>query len=208
MRDLIAAFTGATRAVMTEAGWRKRSGDVYSVALGDGFHATLGLNRSSTRHPLAVNPVVGVRYEPLERLMAELLGADSRSFVATLAKPIGYLMPERRFLQVQIAACDDAHGAAEQIRDLAQRFGLPFAHGLANIQSLMVALEGREYLPNPERARLLLPALHYLRGDPGAAQAAVSSGLRELEKYGQDPSVAVVAEFERFAGALNPLLES
>ncbi|MER6058920.1 hypothetical protein [Streptomyces albidoflavus] len=77
MRDLITAFSTDTRDRMTSAGWRKRTGDIYTHDLGDGFHAWVGLNRASKHHPLKINPVVGLRYDPLERLLADIAGAAS-----------------------------------------------------------------------------------------------------------------------------------
>lgn len=32
---------------MRAAGWRKRGGDIFTLDLGDGFHAWLGLNKST-----------------------------------------------------------------------------------------------------------------------------------------------------------------
>jgi hypothetical protein len=77
MRDLIAAFSTAARDRMTGAGWRKRTGDIYTHDIGDGFHAWVGLNHASKHHPLKINPVVGLRYDPLERLLADITGTTS-----------------------------------------------------------------------------------------------------------------------------------
>ena len=69
MRDLITAFSAAARTQMAQAGWRKRGGaDIFTLDLGEGYLAWLGLNRASQYHLLKVNPVAGLRYEPLERL--------------------------------------------------------------------------------------------------------------------------------------------
>ncbi|MYS24267.1 MULTISPECIES: hypothetical protein [unclassified Streptomyces] len=78
MRDLIAAFSNTARDRMTGAGRRKQTGDLYTHDLGNGFHASVGLNRASKHHPLKINPVVGLRYDPLERLLADIQGPHPR----------------------------------------------------------------------------------------------------------------------------------
>ncbi|MFF9279107.1 hypothetical protein [Streptomyces griseosporeus] len=95
MRDLIAAFSTAARDRMTGAGWRKRAGDIYTHDLGDGFHAWAGLNRASKHHPLRLNPVVGLRYDPLEGLLSDITGTTPPTAV-TIARSVGYLAPRQQ----------------------------------------------------------------------------------------------------------------
>ncbi|WP_152626833.1 hypothetical protein [Streptacidiphilus carbonis] len=94
--------------------------------LGDGFQAWLGLKRASKHHPLAINPVVGLRYDPAERLLAGLLG-ELPGPSATIAWPVGYLTPRNRFLQLKVSTEDDAEPAAEELLELVYDYGLPFA---------------------------------------------------------------------------------
>lgn len=164
MRDLIAAFSTAARDRMTGAGWRKRTGDIYTHDLGDGFHAWVGLNRASKHHPLKINPVVGLRYGPLERLLADIAGAASPTS-ATIARPVGYLTPGNSFLQLQVTEPGDAGRAADELHELVQTYGLPFARQHASTEALLTALRAGGDVPNPDRTRLLIPALHFLRGD-------------------------------------------
>jgi hypothetical protein len=78
-RNLIDALSAAAKDRLTAAGWRKRSGEIYTYGLADGFHAWLGLNRSTKYRPIAINPTAGLHYEPLERLMQELTRDSARS---------------------------------------------------------------------------------------------------------------------------------
>ncbi|MFI6360056.1 hypothetical protein ACIBJF_47645 [Streptomyces sp. NPDC050743] len=132
MRDLIAAFSGAAQRRMADAGWHKRAGDIYSLELGDGFHAWLGLNRASHHVPLKINPVVGLRYDPVERLLVELLG-EPMGFSATIAWPVGYLTPSRSFLQLRVAAEGDAELVAEELVALLKA-PLPGGRGCVALQ--------------------------------------------------------------------------
>src|SRR4051794_2937696 len=97
MRDLISAFNAASHQRMKELGWRKLGGnEIFTRDLDEGFVAWLGLNRATRYHPLKINSVAGVRYEPLQLLLADLVGQD-RNSAATLSKPIGYLTPSNTF---------------------------------------------------------------------------------------------------------------
>ncbi|MFJ1751414.1 hypothetical protein [Kitasatospora sp. NPDC088134] len=202
MRDLIAAFSTAARDRMIGAGWRKRTGDIYTQNLGNGFHAWAGLNRASKHHPLEINPVVGLRYDPLERLLADITGAVSRT-TATISRPVGYLTPDNAFLQLRVAEPGDAERAADELHELVQTYGLPFARQHASPDRLLTALQTGGNVPNPDRTGLLLPALHFLRGDTDETRSCLAQGLVH---YGQNTSMPVVAEFHRFANALTTRL--
>ncbi|MGW6790817.1 hypothetical protein [Streptomyces chartreusis] len=195
---MIAAFSGAARRRMTDAGWRKRAGDIYSLELGDGFHAWLGLNRASKHVPLKINPVVGLRYHPVEQLVAELLG-EPMGFSATIARPVGYLTPSRSFLQLQVAAEIDAEPVAEELVALVNDYGLPFARRHAYPDALTAAIVAGGNVPNPDRARLLLPALQFLQGRKEEALASVAAGLDHFPDRSASPAGA---EYHRFAAGL------
>jgi hypothetical protein len=203
MRDLIAAFSTAARDRMKEAGWRKRSGDIFTLDLGEGYFAWLGLNRATKHHPLQVNPVVGLRYDPLERLLAELDGRKPHT-TATLAKPIGYLTPENTFLQLHVAHTDDAGPAADQLRDLVDKYGLPFARRFAGQDELEAALREATYVPNPERTRQLLPAFLFLRANYAEARACLKDGLAA---YAANPEWLVSQAYREFTSALTARLD-
>lgn len=202
MRDLITAFGSAARDRMTGAGWRKRAGDIYTHDLGDGFHAWVGLNRTSKHHPLKINPVVGLRYNPLEQLLADLTGTGSPTS-ATIARPVGYLAPGNSFLQLQVADTADAERAAEELHELVQGYGLPFARQHASTDALLTALQAGGNVPNPDRTRILIPALHFLRGEVNETRSCLAHGFSH---YGQDMGMPVVAEYDRFANALTTRL--
>ncbi|MFJ3072784.1 hypothetical protein ACIPJE_29315 [Streptomyces albidoflavus] len=150
MRDLITAFSTDTRDRMTSGGWRKRPGDIYTRDLGDGFHAWVGLNRASKHHPLKINPVVGLRYDPLERLLADIAGAASLTS-ATIARPVGHLTPGNSLLQLRVAEPGDVERATDELCELVQAYGLPFARQHASTDALLTALRAGGNVPNPDR---------------------------------------------------------
>jgi hypothetical protein len=63
MRDLISAFSGAVKARLVRAGWKKRTGTSSPWTSVTGFSAWLGLNSATKWHPLQIHPVPGVRHD-------------------------------------------------------------------------------------------------------------------------------------------------
>jgi hypothetical protein len=181
MRDLIAAFNAAARDQMKAAGWRKRTGDIFTYDLGNGYLAWLGLNRSTKRHPLWVNPVMGVRCEPLERLLDELLEDRSRGIGCTVARPIGYLTPANSFLKLEVETVEDAKAAAERLRTLVEAYGMPFARGLADDKRFEIALRDPRLVGNVGYSPFRHVAFLFLRGRRGEAQQVIERDLAEYE---------------------------
>lgn len=145
-RELLDAFHAASKRLLGDAGWRKRSGGIYTCDLGNGFHAWLGLNRSTKYRPVAIDPVAGLRYEPLERLMRELSGLRGQATNATLAQSIGYIgdASPQSYVQLFIGGLDEAGPAAAELARLAERHALPFARQHASVAALERALrEGK-----------------------------------------------------------------
>jgi hypothetical protein len=86
---------------------------------------------------------------------------------------------------------------------LVNNYGLPFARRHADPEALTAAVEAGGNVPNPDRARLLLPALQHLQGRKEAARESLSIGLSH---YPDDTAGPAAAEYHRFAAALVPLL--
>lgn len=204
MRDLISAFNAASHQRMKELGWHKLGGnEIFTRDLDEGFVAWLGLNRATRYHPLKITPVVGVRYEPLQLLLADLVGQD-HSLAPTLSKPIGYLTPSNTFLQLEVAHADEAAGAAERLVELVEHYAVPFGQRFTDLDNLASAVRESSYIPSREQRRLLLPAFLYLRGRHDEALAELQEGT---SAYAANPEWPVSQEHRRFAEALTTLID-
>ncbi|WP_034089696.1 hypothetical protein [Streptacidiphilus albus] len=113
------------------------------------------------------------------------------------------LDPDNSFLQLQVTEPGDAEQAADELHELVQTYGLPFARQHASTDTLLTTLRAGGNVPNPDRSRFLIPALHFLRGDTNETRSDLAQGLAH---YGQNTSMAVVAEYHRFANALTTRL--
>jgi len=202
MRDLIAAFETAVKAEATARGWRKRT-HVYTLPLDHDFDAWLGLNSATKYHPLKINPVVGLRFAPVQQLLAELLGPVFR-MQPTLSRPVGHLMPSNMFLQVTIDSVTRAPTAASEVCDLVDEYGLPFARRHASVTQLLEAIRRREYVISSDWQRILLPAVEYVTGDHTNARTQVMEGI---EHHGDNLVFGNVAQYHQFADGLLALLD-
>jgi hypothetical protein len=123
MRDLIDAFGAEAVAHLKQAGWRKRAGWIFTRELDEEFLLWLGLNRATKYHPLGINPVVGIRYQPLERLLAELRGAKPHTYIPpTISTPLGYLTDENRYLELKVSRVEEAATVALELTRLVETY--------------------------------------------------------------------------------------
>lgn len=204
MRDLIAAYEAASKEVLTRAGWRKRTGGIYTLALEHpACFAWLGLNTATKHHPLRVNPVVGIRNEALDRVLRALLPPASgrRYITATLPVPVGYLTPANKCVTLDVVSVESARDAAVETERLARTYGLPLAERLAPLDALLEQFQQRT-LPTVNRGEYEVPVLLGMVGRADEARQAVDALLRDTNR--QD---AVREQDEHFAAAMADWLE-
>lgn len=88
------------REPLERTGFHKRSGAIFTVVLADGVLGWLGLNYASRyREPgqVAIGPVIGVRHQAVERLVAEMRRERFREYQPPMVStPIGDIMPTNR----------------------------------------------------------------------------------------------------------------
>jgi hypothetical protein len=190
----IQAAVGALREPLEQAGFRKRAGEVFTIELVDGVLGWLGLNHASRhRRPgeAEVNPVVGVRHQAVERLVAELRGEKFHEYQPpTVSTPIGYVMPAHRYMAWVFGA---EHGPVPTTELMAAvtHYGLPFMRSLVGLPAVLEAInQGLCHYPEYRR-----PAVLAVMGRHGDATAAVERAVDELG----DRSDAAAQQLRRFA---------
>lgn len=178
MKVLIAAFSSAAKAALVDRGWTKRSGDIYTLDLGDGFLAWLGFNRASKHHPLEVSPVVGVVYEPARKLEQRLSGLTP-AITPSLSEPLRYLADDPPVAVLRVTNPADAESGAAELVQTIEMYGLPFVRSLATRDALATALRERRHIVR-EYAITRLPATLASFGLEAEARQAMAAGLKEL----------------------------
>jgi hypothetical protein len=182
------------REPLTRLGFRKRAGAIFTIELDDPVIGWLGLN-AATEHQSAgqasVNPIVGVRHQTVERIVASLLGERFHPYVGpTVSTPLGYVMPEQRFATWQFGA-DDSRSEADRLVTALEEHGLPFMRDHTGLDSIRDAIEQG----NAESPEYRLPVVLSLLGRDDEAVAIVDARLEELS----DADNPFAQEFRAYA---------
>jgi hypothetical protein len=182
-----------------ELGFRKRSGLVFTKVLTLNVLGWVGLNSTSgnglPRGVVGLHPVVGVRHQDVERLVAELNETKFHSYVPpTVARPLIDLTSEKRYRAwVFQRDLEDETATADMVSTVV-RYGLPFMLSLVSHEALSVALQKSEQLDKEQRTSRQ-SALALLMGDNEQAGSLTNNLLAELT-----PRVDAAAHFfRRFA---------
>lgn len=100
-RSFIADVVRTCFDALQDLGIKKRKNKIGTWDLGDGFHGWVGLN-TATRFghgTMAVNPFVGLRYDPVHRLVAEVNGTKyERYSPPTVSRFTGDLFRDGAFM--------------------------------------------------------------------------------------------------------------
>ena len=177
-------------------GFKKRAGLVFTLPLdGDVVLGWVGLNKASRQGhgEVLLNPVVGVRHQGLEMVVAELRGERFHGYLPpTVSSPLRYLMPvdERRDWVVK-GEVDDA-AVADHLVGAVERFGFAFMRSCARSPGLIAALRAGHGHAHQNAYRL--PTALLLAGDVVDAAQAIE---RELGALGEraDPAAMELREF-------------
>ena len=178
---LVAEVRAVCRERLVSAGFRARSGDIFTRPVTGDVLAWLGLNRAVGRGDglVEVNPVVGVRHQALESLVAELLGVKPHGYVpATLSSSLGYLMPGARYRPWMFGGDVPLGGVAdEMVADVAGH-GVPYVERRSSLPAIVESMARGEGAK--ELTAIRLPTGYLLLGEPKYAIAALEASESAL----------------------------
>lgn len=189
--------------LLAQLGFRKRAGDVFTVELGGDVIGWLGLNRANRHRPageMGINPVVGVRHQEVERIVADLRGEKFHAYIPpTVSTSLGYLMPEHRYRAWVFGAQDGGDHAAEMV-DAVATYALPFMRRMTGLSELCGELDrGLGYEHQVVYRR---PVAWMLSGNAAHALRVLEDSSGKLGAR-NDPAAE---EFRRFGAALRQRL--
>lgn len=201
---LVGEASEAWRTALVSAGFRKRSGDVFTRAVAADVLGWLGLNRAVSRGDglLEVNPVVGVRHQALERVVAELLGERFQEYVPpTVSVHLGYVMPEGRYRPWLFGGDAPVGDVAGEMAGAIVTYGMPFMDERASLSAVVTSMaDGRAGIA--EQLAFRRPVGYLLLGEPGRAREEVRASVDRLADRG-DPAAQ---RFRGFASAFEKRL--
>jgi hypothetical protein len=199
---LVAEASEAWQAALALAGFRKRGGDVYTRQVARDVLGWLGLNRAVNRGDglLEVNPVVGVRHQELERVVANLLGQRFHEYTPpTVSVHLGYVMPEGRYRPWIFGGDVPVRDVAAEMVDAIVAYGARFMDDRASLEAIVESMsDSRAGIA--EQLALRRPVGYLLLGEPGRAREAVRASL---DRLGDREDLAA----ERFRGFVSELEE-
>lgn len=182
LKEIVSRVREVAGSELAELGFKKRADDIFTRNMNREVLGWLGLNRATKGRPgvLEINPVVGVRHQPTERLLAELREEKFHAYVPpTLSVHLGYLMPERRYIPWLFPEGEDPAKRARRIIQAVSEAGLPFMEENATLESMAATMEASGF-GIPEQQHFRLPVMYYLMGQKGRAEEYIENRLREL----------------------------
>jgi hypothetical protein len=180
LRDVVAAMSAAAKENLVSTGFRKRDGDLFTYKLSDHALGWVGLNRSTynNRGPLDVNPVIGVRDQEVERLLAECLGERFHPYLPpTVSRPLGYLMPAQWIVTWTFETLESVPEQARDMTEAIVTYGVPFMRDISSRDALIATMRRQ-----PANAMFFdrLPVALWLEGATEEASAMVAQMMAKV----------------------------
>lgn len=192
---LLKTFDAGLVPLLEAAGFKKRSGEIFTRQLAEGFIGWLGLNRAKRPEGFELNPVVGVRCQELEDLLSTLLKERPHKYVPpTVAISLGYLMPDRQYRSWVLRGDTAADVGADMVAAIVQ-YGVPFMASACTLHEVGTLLESSRFA-STEHAAYRRPLIKWLLGDrAGALQVCASDGQQLGAR--SDPAAEHFRQFAR-----------
>jgi hypothetical protein len=167
---------------------------------GDGFGwVALDIATHLPHGRVGISPIVGVVYRPIEDLVKRL-SSSWPSYGATLSTAVGYLTPERRFLEWVFDPTMDVSDEMAKIMRAVEYYGLPFMEEHASLRSIINELQAKRFTINDTR-RYRLPAAYLLAGRKEEALRFIEQELEGLRERTDDAA----AQFREYVRAFKDL---
>jgi hypothetical protein len=203
-KRLIAEFSELAARAICSVGFRKRSGDIYTRRINNDTLGWIGLNRAihSASGVLEINPVVGVRNQAVEQMVARMTGQKLHSYIPpTVSAHLGYLMDRKEYTPWFFGEDEDNASAVRKMVSAIRAHGLPFMEANATLDALCETIANSRY-GWPEQLAYRLPLVYYLTGEVVKAKEVLDSHLEALGQRA-DPAAE---EYRGFAVELRKRL--
>ena len=182
---------------LEELRFRKRAGEIFTGQLAEEVLGWIGLNTATKRREIGeieVNPVVGVRFQEVERIVAQLLGETFHGYVPpTISSPLGYIMPAGMYRAWVFGPGRANEAVAEEMACAVRDHALPFMISGTRLEELCRRLDAGLGLEHQVMYRR--PVAWLLAGDVGKSKTILNRYLEELG----DRKDAAAGQFRRFA---------
>ena len=196
---LVAEASAEWKKALASADFKKRSGEVYTRQVTGDVLGWLGLNKAVNRQDglLEVNPVVGVRHQALERVVADLLGEKFHEYVPpTVSVHLGYVMPEHRYRPWLFGGDMSVQEVIGEMVGAILSYGVPFMERLSALTAVVASMSDST-VGIADQLAFRRPVGYLLLGDDKGAREALGAWL---ERIGDRQDLAA-KRFRSFAEA-------
>lgn len=202
---MLDAATQAWRARLLDAGFRKRSGDMFTHTVNEDVLGWLGLNRAASRRSpvVEVNSVVGVRHQGVESMVSVLLGEKPHGYAPpTLSISLGYVMPARSYRPWEFTADTPVETVADDLVTAVTRYGVPYMERHGSLAAIVQAMsDGAGFR---EHNAFRLPVGYLLLGELEKAKETITASVDEIGQR-QDPAAQRLRAFaSAFQRSIDP----
>ncbi|GMO62130.1 MAG: hypothetical protein Ta2A_08570 [Treponemataceae bacterium] len=164
--------------MLQKHGFKKKKG-MHIKSLTENAIAWLGLNRASFKNYLAINMVVGLRFQDVEKAMYEYLGeTDNGVFPPTFASNIGYTYGAH-YYEVVFQSDDEISARVADMENALVQFGIPFFEQHTSLESIEPVLRTNKY-GIPEYNAYRLPIVLNMLDKKQDAADCVNAWLEEI----------------------------
>lgn len=173
----------ALEAAIADLGYKRRKAGLFTRELADDVLGWLGLNTATRSQPaghVLVNPVIGVRFQKIEELVAEGRGEKAHRYTPpTLSTTLVKVTPGSSSTNWVLTG-DENHNATviESINDALSTTGAAFMNEHAALEALLPTFE--RTCANDQSAAYRWPLALRLLGRPDDARAAIKQVRESL----------------------------
>lgn len=192
MRDLRMLVDEALEERLIKLGFTKARDGVFLREIAPDVSGWVGIGLAARKRGDGVDadPMVGVRYEPVERLVPSAAVHD-----ATVFRPLYELIAEGGYMTWAFDQ-ENINEQADALAKAIQEIAGPFMESLASPEAIEKALTSWAFA---DVRRRRLPAFRLAEGDVAGAQEELGRQKARLEEE-HDP--AMLEEYDRFAREL------
>lgn len=143
--SFIKEVENACIATLNTLGFVKRKG-ISILPVNSDVYGWIGLNTATRQIPdtMLVNPVIGVRYNPIHKIIAEVEKIkDEKYFPPTIAANIGYLMPKNQYYELVFEKGSDIAPVLQSLHDLVASYGLEFIKTNSRLDKILEKLPSK-----------------------------------------------------------------
>lgn len=191
MSDLRTRVDQALEVRLAELGFNRARDGLYLREIAPDVAAWVGIGLASRKRggEVDADPMVGVRYEPVERLVPSAAAHD-----ATVFRPLYELIGSG--YTTWSFGPDNVNEQADALAEAIQDAAMPFMQSLTSPEAIKAALTSWAFA---DIRRRRLPAFHLAEGDEPGARDELARQKAQLK---QESDPAMLEEYERFATEL------